>query len=179
MVYPKHHTRAIILKTYPLKEADKGFVLFTEKFGVLHAKAMGLRKETSKLRYKLSGHILVSLTIIQGKSGWRIVEVPNCTPLSSRIGLQEVGKILKLILYISPREDPMVSNDIFDDVYNYISNQDFDSKENTLRLAVKIMKSMGYVPDVDLSGITSENMINLLDAALKNSDLSKGVKFKW
>ncbi len=178
-MYPKHHTRAIILRTYPLKEADKGFVLFTEKFGVLHAKAIGLRKETSKLRYKLSGHILVSLTVIQGKSGWRIVEVSNCAPLSSNIGLQALGKILKLILYISPKEDPMVSVEIFDDVYNYILNKDFDSTEKTLRLAVKIMKSLGYVPNMDLSGMTSENMITLLDTAIKNSDLSKGVRFKW
>jgi len=175
-MYPKHNTRAIVLRTYPLKEADRGFVLFTEKFGVMHARAIGIRKEASKLRYILSGSILVSLTLIQGKSGWRIVEVSKSEKLNSYDNLKNVGRILKLLLCMTPKEDVFISNEVFNEVFDFILRGVYE-KEQTLQLAIKIMKALGYVRDVNIEEFSYEKMVELMNVAIKTSDLS--VKLKW
>ncbi len=95
-MYPKHQSRAILLYSYPLKEADKGFILFTDKFGLIHAKAASLRSEKSKLKNKLSHYILMDLVLLRGKAGWKLIEINNLEKSVFDFNSGELRKIYSL-----------------------------------------------------------------------------------
>lgn len=68
-----HHTRAIILKSQPSKEADKLFWLFTEEFGLVRAVATGVRKSGAKLVSQLIDYTMVDVDLVRGRDVWRLV----------------------------------------------------------------------------------------------------------
>lgn len=67
-----HHTRAIVLGTAPRGEHDAAITLFTEDFGRLTARALGIRKETSKLRYSLQSLTHARVALVRGRDIWRV-----------------------------------------------------------------------------------------------------------
>ncbi len=75
-----YHTRAVILKSTPAREADKLFWLFTRELGLVVALATGIRKPESKLRAQLIDYTFVDVDLVRGKEAWRLVsgsEVAN------------------------------------------------------------------------------------------------------
>lgn len=68
-----HHTRAVILKSQPSKEADKLFWLFTEDFGLVRAVATGIRKSGAKLVSQLVDYSIVDVDLVRGRDVWRLV----------------------------------------------------------------------------------------------------------
>lgn len=72
MAYRKHNTKGIILETGSYGEADAFFVIYTEELGLIHARARGVRKMKSKLRYALQKYTLAELSLVHGKTGWHI-----------------------------------------------------------------------------------------------------------
>ncbi len=104
-MYPKYQTEAIVLMSYPLKEADKAFLVWTKDFGKLHLRAAGIRKEESKLRQQASFYLKIKVTILQGKSGWRLLELADPSYPVSDFESKELQKLLspfKLLLKLSP-----------------------------------------------------------------------------
>lgn len=68
-----YHTRAVILKSTPAREADKLFWLFTRELGLVVALATGIRKPESKLRAQLIDYSFVDVDLVRGKEVWRLV----------------------------------------------------------------------------------------------------------
>ena len=68
-----YHTRAVILKSSPAREADKMFWLFTEELGLVVAIATGVRKGESKLKGQLTDYAFVSVDLVRGKDIWRLI----------------------------------------------------------------------------------------------------------
>lgn len=107
-MYPKYQSKALLLASYPLKESDKAFVLFTERFGILHARAAAMRNEKSKLRQKSSGYFLLDTVLLQGKAGWRIVELSEPSLHLSNFDMQallKIGDIFKILLRFVPKDE--------------------------------------------------------------------------
>ena len=53
-MHPIYHTKAVILRSQPVGEANKRYWLFTEELGLVVAVATGVRKHASKLAGQLA-----------------------------------------------------------------------------------------------------------------------------
>lgn len=72
MSYTIHHTNALILSSGQYGEADAIVTLFTEDFGRVHARAIGVRKEASKLRFALQPYSYAKVALVRGREVWRL-----------------------------------------------------------------------------------------------------------
>lgn len=68
----KYVTKAIVLARHPLAESALLVTLLTEEFGVLRARAEGLRKPGAKLAHALQTLDACEVTLVRGKEGWRL-----------------------------------------------------------------------------------------------------------
>lgn len=71
MAYQIYTTEAIILKRIPY-DANVSYLLFTKDFGLISALATGVRKSESKLRYALQEYSQIQISLVKGRSTWRI-----------------------------------------------------------------------------------------------------------
>lgn len=72
-MYAIHRTKGLVLASFVSGEADRRYIILTEAFGRIEARARSVRLERSKLRYGLSPHTLGTYALVRGKSGWHIV----------------------------------------------------------------------------------------------------------
>ncbi len=68
----KYATKAIVLARHPLAESALLVTLLTEEFGVVRARAEGLRKPGAKLAHALQTLDACEVTLVRGKEGWRL-----------------------------------------------------------------------------------------------------------
>lgn len=68
----KYETSAIVLGRSPLAESAALIALLTEEFGLVRARAEGLRKPGAKLAHALQTFDLSEVTLVRGKEGWRL-----------------------------------------------------------------------------------------------------------
>lgn len=72
MSYHHYTTEGVILKRENRGENDAVYVVFTETLGLLVAHASGIRLLKSKLRFALQTGNKVQITLVRGKTLWRI-----------------------------------------------------------------------------------------------------------
>lgn len=77
MSYQTYITDAIVVGSYANNTADKSYLLFTERAGMLYASARSVREERSKQRYALQDFSHITVTLVKGKAGWRIGSVES------------------------------------------------------------------------------------------------------
>lgn len=68
----KYETTALVLARTPLKESAALVTLLSEEFGLVRARAEGLRKPGAKLAHALQTLDRCSVTLVRGKEGWRL-----------------------------------------------------------------------------------------------------------
>jgi recombinational DNA repair protein (RecF pathway) len=69
----KYVTRAVVLQRTPVREQGLLLALLTEDFGLVRARAEGLRKPGAKLASSLQTLCECEVTLVRGKDGWRLV----------------------------------------------------------------------------------------------------------
>jgi DNA repair protein RecO len=89
MSYHIYTTRGLILSSRPFKEADRLYSILTENLGLIYARALGARKEGSKLRGQLEPFSLSSVSLIKGKNQWRLT---SASLLEATSGIQKNKK---------------------------------------------------------------------------------------
>ncbi len=77
MSYQTYITDALVIGSYISNTADKSYLLFTERAGMLYATARSVREERSKQRYALQDFSHITVTLVKGKAGWRIGSVES------------------------------------------------------------------------------------------------------
>lgn len=106
MSYRIYRTDAIVLKSYPYREADRTLVLYTEDFGLLYAHAQGIRHERSKLRYALTDLSRAQVALVRGKAGWRVTgAVSKALPAGGKPALLSLARIAALTTRLIQGED--------------------------------------------------------------------------
>lgn len=68
----KYVTRGIVLRRGAARESGLVLTLLTEDFGLVRAKAEGLRKPGAKLAGALQTLCESDVTLVRGKDGWRV-----------------------------------------------------------------------------------------------------------
>lgn len=67
-----YHTEGIILDSTPFGEAGRRFAIFTRELGLVYARANGVRKMSSKLRFILQDFAQLKVDLVQGQNFWRV-----------------------------------------------------------------------------------------------------------
>jgi len=82
-MYRIYSTEGLILRSFDVGEASKILSLFTKDFGLLSARAQGVREGHSKLRYHLQDFSLASFDLVRGNNGWRVTSARDAENLAS------------------------------------------------------------------------------------------------
>lgn len=81
MAYRTYTTEALVVGSEEGMAADRSILLFTRDAGLVRARAVSVRLEQSKLRYGLQDLSLVTVSLVRGKQGWRVVGAERSTNL--------------------------------------------------------------------------------------------------
>ena len=77
MAYSTYTTEAIVCGVKDSYTSDRSYLLFTEAAGMLWASARSVREERSKQRFALQAFSMVRVSLVRGRSGWRIGSVES------------------------------------------------------------------------------------------------------
>ena len=172
MSYQTYHTEALVCGSYLNNTADKSFLLFTKRAGMLYASARSVREERSKQRYALQDFSLITVSLIKGKTGWRIGSVDTEGNIFgdalSRQARGSVVRILKLLRRFIAGEEP--HPELYDDLIyglRYVA-ADMSSRRVLAEeiIEARILSILGYIsPSRALSPVLSVSLREALDTA--------------
>ena len=155
MSHTIYNTEAFVMSSYNSGEADRTFRLFTKDLGVITAKATGIRKVESRLRFFVQDFKYIDASLVKGKNYWRLVSARPIHELNSRKSLTTPSRIrsLQLVSKLAPTEEPLT--ELFEELvlaYAFTSqahpkSEDVESVEALL--ALKILHALGYWGDRD------------------------------
>jgi len=161
MSYAIYTTEALVCGNYNSRTADKSYLLFTKDAGMLYATATSVREERSKQRFALQDFSLVRLSLVRGKSGWRIgsTEIENniYNLALSREARIAIITMFKLIRQFVRGEDPLVI--VFQDLkcaLKMICQPNLDPVVISDIFALRLLYQLGYIA-------TDESYKNYLD----------------
>ena len=105
-MYQKYHTEAIVLGSFDSGEADRTIVLFTRDFGLVRARATGIRSEHSKMRYAVQHFAYAYTSLIKGKRGWRLAgATARVHPTGDLRGIAAFARIAELTVRLVAGEE--------------------------------------------------------------------------
>lgn len=150
MSYAIYTTEALVCGNYDSRTADKSYLLFTKDAGMLYASAQSVREERSKQRYALQDFSLVRLSLVRGKSGWRIgsAEIESNIyhlALSREARIAAIAMV-KLIRQFVRGEDPIVS--VYQDLklaLQSICNPDNNPVTIADIFTLRLLHQLGYI----------------------------------
>jgi recombinational DNA repair protein (RecF pathway) len=77
MSYVTYTTEALVCGSYDQGVADKNLLLFTRELGMIYALAKSAREERSKQRSALQDFSRIRVSLVKGKTGWRVGSVES------------------------------------------------------------------------------------------------------
>ncbi|MCA9361294.1 recombination protein O N-terminal domain-containing protein [Candidatus Kaiserbacteria bacterium] len=162
MSYATYTTKAIVCGSNVSNTADKSFLLFTEEAGMLWATAKSVREERSRQRHALQDFSKIRVSLLKGKSGWRIGSVEaRGNPFmeaKNRADRTKCAHIIKLLRRYVHGEATLTP--VFLDVEELLQNTLSPELETTLLLDVfelRLLSTLGYVEK-------NNNIKNILEA---------------
>lgn len=175
MSYQTYTTKAIVCGSFDSNTADRSFLLFTRRAGMLYATARSVREERSKQRYALQVFSLINISLVKGKSGWRIGSVESTGNLFSKAQTRQtrgsVVSIMKLVRqYIHGEE---TNHELYDEVSKGLdflialpSAASLTSWETFIK--ARILYQLGYIaPSMEVERLFVANL-----EAVKEEDVN-------
>jgi recombinational DNA repair protein (RecF pathway) len=162
MSYAVYTTRGWILGSAPTGEASKMYTLYTEDFGLVHARAQGVRLLSSKLRYNLADYGLCDISLVRGKEFWRLTG-------ASSLPLPEKGKVIRarvlgLVRRLVQGEE---KNERLFVALEDLSREDLSETD----ALCDILAALGYLDLGVVIGKSEREKILLINKALKETQL--------
>ena len=166
-----HHiytTKAIIIKSASVGEANKYYFLLTEDLGFVRASAQGVRLEKSKLKGHLQDFCFVKISLVKGKSIWRIVSVETerkgdfLNDTNKLIAIKNIFSLLLRLLHGEEKNEPLFKT--VESFYNFLLDNNFsvsDISNLETIIVLRILYHLGYFKE----------SFDLIDFA-KNDELS-------
>jgi DNA repair protein RecO len=75
MSYHMYTTEALVCGVAEQHQSDCSYLLFTKDLGMIWASARSVREERSRQRYALQLFSVITISLLRGKSGWKIGSV--------------------------------------------------------------------------------------------------------
>ncbi len=170
MSYQTYITQALVCGSYQNNTADKSFLLFTKRAGMLYASARSVREERSKQRYALQDFSLITVSLIKGKTGWRVGSVDTEGNIFgsalSRPARGSVVRVLKLLRRFIAGEEP--HPELYDElVYalRYLASDIADHRVLAEEIIeARILSILGYIAQTpELAPVFSVTLREALD----------------
>lgn len=151
MAYQTYITEAIVCGTFDHLTSDRTYLLFTREAGMLYASAKSVREERSKHRFSLQEFSRARITLVRGKTGWRITGTePLCnfyTTLTSRDARTSVRDTIRLMRRVIKGEEPHV--EIYDEILIGLTAMQKEGGVYGVLTALRMLYLLGYVPRED------------------------------
>jgi recombinational DNA repair protein (RecF pathway) len=148
MSYKTYITDALVCGSRTQNTADKSYLLFTREAGMLYAAAKSVREERSKQRFALQEFSRLRVTLIYGKTGWRIT---GAEPIINVYGIQHsregrtvVRNVIRLLRRLLRGESPHIT--LYDDVMAIlIAEDEGNASEREEVMTIRILHALGYI----------------------------------
>ncbi len=149
-----YHTEAVILGSRNFGETGKYYYLFTRELGLVYARAQGVRKMSSRLRYVLSDYSYIKVDLVRGKDVWRLTSASKTNKLenihSNKEAFSVLVKLSNLLYKLLRGED--ANTELFDDFINGLfvleaKKTQIDITNVEIVMALRILNNLGYVGD--------------------------------
>jgi DNA repair protein RecO len=149
-----HHiytTRALIIKSVPIGEANKYYFLLTEDLGFIRASAQGVRLEKSKLKGHLQDFCFVSISLVKGKDIWRITSVETIehgdfiNDINKLIAIKNIFSLLTRLLQGEEKNEALFLS--IESFYNFLLSNKLtqDNIKNLETITVlRVLYHLGY-----------------------------------
>ena len=147
-----YHTEGIILGSRDFGEAGKHYAIFTEKLGMIHARATGVRKLSSKLRFILQDFACVNVDLVQGRNFWRVTSASKTGKLERLPKQPEMlrvfGNIAALLERLLAAAEP--NKKLFMDLMQGLSMLEKSETREDLRnieaiVVLRALADLGYI----------------------------------
>jgi DNA repair protein RecO len=152
--YHIYTTKGLVLSTRPIMEADRIYSILTEDLGLIYARAIGVRKEVSKLRASLEPFSFCSVSLVRGKEYWRITNASLILNLEAffrrKTALVNVfAKVLDLVekMVVGEHKHPELIS-LIENASNFIQTQNVSKREVEfleIYLVANILAELGYL----------------------------------
>ena len=148
MAYQTYITEALVCGSYDSKSSDRTYLLFTREAGMLYAHAKSVREERSKHRYALQICSHIRVTLVRGKSGWKITGTESIGNVYAHMETREERAFLRNSILLLKRviQGETAHTEIFDDVlYALYETPQCDPGVRECILALRTLHTLGYV----------------------------------
>lgn len=147
-----YHTEGIILSSQDLGEDNRRYAIFTRELGLIYARATGVRKMHSKLRFVLQDFAYIKADLVQGKNYWRVTSASKTGKLEhltkNKTAMRVFTNIAALLERLLPRGETneLLFADFFQGL-NFLEQakkaEDFNNIEITIVL--RALNHLGYI----------------------------------
>ncbi len=172
-----HNTEAIVVGSVAIGEADRIYWLLTAELGLLVARAQGVRKEKSKMRYGLQEFSTTNVSLIEGRAGWRltgaVLNESLHVALKDTKALQAVAKIFDLVKRFVAHDES--NTNLFEIVKNGLldlTKEDVSVGDTEILLVARILQELGYLPDGEAIATRKKSkLLEDINEAIIHADL--------
>lgn len=155
MAYLTYTTEALVCGSQDRNTSDRSYLLFTRDGGMVLATARSVREERSKQRQALQDFSLVRVSLVRGKSGWRVGSVENeynaFQSARSRAARSAALRIVKLLRQYVHGEEPHPA--LYADVRAALDAlpmlQDEDVPHLAATCMLRMLHKLGYIATHD------------------------------
>ncbi len=148
MAYQTYITEALVCGSWHRNTADKSILLFAREAGMVYVHAKSIREERSKQRYALQDASHVRVTLIRGKTGWKVAGAEMIQSFYAESSTRESRAFLRNIILLLRRvmQGEVAHQHIFDDVIQVMQEgMELPQKQLEAVLSLRILESLGYV----------------------------------
>lgn len=149
MSYAVYTTRGFVLGSAPSGEASRIYALYTEEFGLVRAKAQGVRLLASKLRYNIDDFAFGTFSLVKGKEVWRL------TGAESAAGHPALAPARARVLSVARRlvQGEEQSREAFAALLPLSAEGAAPEDASAVEILslVRLLAALGYMPDRQLS----------------------------
>ena len=126
-----YHTEAFILGTRQHGEDSKIITLYTNELGLVRAKAQGVRKISSKLRFTLQNFAYAKVDLVRGKEIWRIT---TASPIDSNMDILCFPEREDVVAHVTSLVSRLVAGEERNDEIFFILKNLFEILRSTVSL---------------------------------------------
>ena len=175
-MYPKYSSKSIIIKRLNSKDDDQVILLYSDRFGLIFARAVSVRKANAKLKSNLSQSIVLKLTLVHSKAGWKIIEADNPNIVAYNFDTTSLRVIYQVLNFFTKIVPPN-SNDssYFDTLYKFLLHAQSGKDVKLLEIAVlhDLLVKYGSIN----SNFSALDNLNKLDKVEARKKINKAMQF--
>jgi recombinational DNA repair protein (RecF pathway) len=151
MSYQTYITEGLICGSFDSNTADKSYLLFTKDAGMIYASARSVREERSRQRFALQDFSRITVSLIKGKTGWRIGSVQSegnfFVEANDRAVRGSIVRICKLLRRFVAGEEP--HPDLYEEILVGLTHLSSSTIQNRSLveeiILVRLLHRLGYI----------------------------------